>query len=40
MNNLVTVCWKCHRDIHDGRLTVKVIERSVLDVTVEFWRVV
>lgn len=37
-NNLLTLCRKCHNDIHDGRLRVEVIEVKDFDLVVTFWQ--
>ena len=33
LDNLITVCWICHRLIHEGKLEVRVCINSI-----EFWR--
>jgi 5-methylcytosine-specific restriction endonuclease McrA len=29
LGNLVTICWRCHSDIHDGRLRCILVDRIV-----------
>lgn len=38
MNNLLTLCRKCHDDEHDGRLVIEVVEVLPTDLVVKFWR--
>lgn len=38
LNNLLTLCWKCHRDIHEARLRLEVVELKPNDLVVKFWR--
>lgn len=37
-NNLLTLCRKCHNDVHDGRLLIEIVSISQFDLTVKFWR--
>lgn len=37
LNNLLTLCRKCHDDEHDGRLEIRVIKLLENDLVVEFW---
>ena len=37
-NNLLTICAKCHGDIHDGRLVVEVVTVLDRDLVVKFWK--
>lgn len=39
LNNLITLCWKCHRGHHDGKLTIEVVEQTATNIVVKFWRV-
>ena len=36
--NLLTLCWKCHRAVHDGFLKIEVIELLGMNLVVKFWR--
>jgi hypothetical protein len=36
--NLLTLCRKCHDDIHDGRLIIEVVALLEYDLTVNFWK--
>lgn len=36
LTNLITLCAKCHRDIHDGRLKIFVIRVTTCDLVVQF----
>jgi len=38
MNNIITLCWKCHRMHHDGHLDINVITVLESDLVVTFWR--
>lgn len=38
MNNLLTLCWKCHRAIHDGFLGLTVLEVLLFDLRIRFKR--
>src|SRR5580698_11124645 len=39
MENLLTLCWKCHQLIHDGKLTVEVTDPiGGSNSLVRFWR--
>jgi 5-methylcytosine-specific restriction endonuclease McrA len=38
LNNLLTLCWKCHRNVHDGFLKIEVIELLEMDLVVKFLR--
>lgn len=37
-NNLLTLCRKCHDDIHDGRLRVEVVASKPYDLIIKFWK--
>lgn len=37
-DNLITLCAACHRGHHDGFLGIRVIERTLNDVKVQFTR--
>lgn len=37
-NNLLTLCRKCHDDIHAGRLRIEVICMKPYNLEVKFWR--
>jgi phage terminase large subunit GpA-like protein len=36
-SNLLTMCRKCHDDIHAGRLRIEVVEVLPTDLHVRFW---
>ena len=38
LNNLLTLCWNCHRSVHDGFLKITVIEVLLFDLKVTFKR--
>jgi 5-methylcytosine-specific restriction endonuclease McrA len=38
LNNLLTLCMKCHDDVHGGRLTVEIIMKTERDLAVGFIR--
>jgi 5-methylcytosine-specific restriction endonuclease McrA len=38
LDNLVTLCIKCHNDVHEGRLTVVVLSKTKNDVIINFKR--
>lgn len=38
LNNLITLCRKCHDDIHAGRLRVEIVAVQAADIIVKFWR--
>lgn len=38
LDNLVTLCWRCHRAAHDGFLRIEVVEKKLTDLVVKFWR--
>lgn len=38
LNNLITLCWKCHRLHHDGKLDIIVVNVLDLDLDVKFER--
>lgn len=38
LNNLITLCWQCHRAHHDGFLDIVLLEVSATNVTVQFTR--
>lgn len=38
LDNLLTLCWKCHRGVHDGFLRVEVVVRTQDNLVVKFWR--
>lgn len=38
MNNLLTLCRKCHDDEHDGRLKIEVVKILLADLVVRFWK--
>jgi 5-methylcytosine-specific restriction endonuclease McrA len=38
LDNLLTLCRKCHDDIHGGRVTIEVVEKTTKDLTVKFWK--
>ena len=37
-NNLLTLCRRCHDDIHGGRLRLEVVGMFPFDLEVKFWR--
>ncbi len=37
-DNLLTLCRKCHDDIHAGRLRLEVISVIENNITVKFWK--
>jgi hypothetical protein len=37
-NNLLTLCRKCHDDIHAGRLRIEVVDVLVNNIVVKFWK--
>jgi hypothetical protein len=37
-NNLLTLCRKCHDDIHGGRLKIEVVEILEHNLMVKFWK--
>ena len=37
-NNLLTLCRKCHDDIHGGRLMIETIAELATDIIVKFWK--
>jgi 5-methylcytosine-specific restriction endonuclease McrA len=38
LNNLLTLCWKCHRGHHDGKLDITVVKLLPSDLVVKFIR--
>lgn len=38
LDNLLTMCWKCHRAVHDGFLKIEVVQKLAADLIVKFWR--
>jgi hypothetical protein len=36
LNNLITLCWQCHRAHHDGFLEIVAVEVSANDLNVRF----
>ena len=38
LDNLLTLCWKCHRGVHDGHLVIEVVMRTKDNLVVKFWR--
>lgn len=38
LRNLLTLCWKCHRALHDGDLEIEVLQVLDKDVIVAFTR--
>jgi 5-methylcytosine-specific restriction endonuclease McrA len=36
LNNLLTLCWKCHQAEHDGFLLITVVEVLLFDLKVTF----
>lgn len=36
--NLITLCRKCHDDIHGGRIKLEIVEVQESDVVVKFWK--
>jgi 5-methylcytosine-specific restriction endonuclease McrA len=38
LDNIVTLCWKCHRAVHDGFLRVDAYEKLIDNVLCNFWR--
>jgi len=36
-SNLLTLCRKCHDDLHAGRLRIEVVEMFPFDLVVKFW---
>lgn len=39
LNNLLTLCWKCHEAKHRGDLQIMVIETLAFDLRVRFIRI-
>ncbi len=37
-NNLLTLCRKCHDDIHAGRLRLEIVSVDIHDLVVKFWK--
>lgn len=38
LDNLLTLCLKCHTDVHERRLVIEVVERRHNDLVVNFWK--
>jgi hypothetical protein len=38
LNNLITLCRKCHDDIHAGRLKIEIVAVLATDIIVKFWK--
>jgi 5-methylcytosine-specific restriction endonuclease McrA len=38
LNNLLTLCAKCHAGIHDGRLRLEVVQKLKDNLIVKFWK--
>ena len=38
LDNLLTLCVKCHMDVHDGRLNIDVICLTTGNLEVKFWK--
>jgi len=38
LNNLITLCWQCHRAHHDGKLHIAIVEILANDIVVQFLR--
>ena len=38
LDNLLTLCAKCHRDLHDGHIKIEVICLKSGDLEVKFWK--
>jgi 5-methylcytosine-specific restriction endonuclease McrA len=38
LDNLITLCWQCHRALHDGFLKLEVLEVLQFDIKVRFTR--
>ncbi len=38
LDNLLTLCWQCHRAVHDGFLIIEVVKVLAADLIVNFWR--
>jgi 5-methylcytosine-specific restriction endonuclease McrA len=38
LDNLLTLCWKCHHAIHDGHLRIEVVSKTKDNLVVKFWR--
>jgi 5-methylcytosine-specific restriction endonuclease McrA len=37
-NNLLTLCRKCHDDVHGGRLKIEIVTVVEYDLIVKFWK--
>lgn len=38
LGNLITLCAKCHRDVHDGHLKIEVVKLKANNIEVKFWK--
>lgn len=38
LNNLLTLCAKCHDDVHGGRLRIEVLRLTANNLVVKLWR--
>jgi 5-methylcytosine-specific restriction endonuclease McrA len=38
LTNLLTLCRKCHDDVHEGRLRIEVVRLTTCDLVVKFWK--
>ncbi|PWT76401.1 MAG: hypothetical protein C5B59_06660 [Bacteroidetes bacterium] len=39
LNNLLTLCWKCHQAEHDGHLIIVILKVEEFDTVVAFTRI-
>lgn len=39
LNNLLTMCYQCHRAIHDGKLKIDILEKTEDNLVVKFRRI-
>lgn len=39
MDNIITLCWRCHRDVHEHKVRLDVIRKDRDNLVVKFWRV-
>jgi 5-methylcytosine-specific restriction endonuclease McrA len=37
-NNLLTLCRKCHDDVHGGRLVIETVALKTDDIEIKFWK--
>jgi 5-methylcytosine-specific restriction endonuclease McrA len=38
LDNLLTLCLKCHNDVHEGRLRIEILRRTTNNLVVKFWK--